>query len=686
MGGALSHFFQSGSALLSANHRGCSDQTRSKIRVVFDALRANPRVTCQRLQGLLSQIPKNENILLVHDEEGYNLLQKCVGLNNVDMVRWILSRNVDLNRGACSFPLHIACLKGYLECVELLLKHGSRVDVEARMCWPHSHSPNCEERGKQCEDVYVNDRLNAERGKDKVQNAICYAVDGDQANVLECLMQQNEGEHWLPWQQKRPLLHLAVAGGAWECVKLLVTVRSDEIGKCVDEYYPLHHAVLKPLKFLALLSSNGADLTVVTPTQQMNALHLVFLLGRKSAEDTLATCKLLLESGLQKQINEPDSLGNTPLHGLIVRYAIEEARIAYDTEIPWNKWDVLHLMRFLLSKGAQPSINQPGNSALACVLRHVKDWEFRYELLNMLLQEGGNPNNVGRDGSVPLMVCLVPLINKDPLHHLTHTMKVCYQNCVRILCKHGANPNCTTRSNLTPLHVLVFSANENMENGRGSDENESKTVQNMEFIRSLLAILLQHGLDPNIRFSPRTQHILQSILDMIQASRQPSELQLQEVYRLTLIFLQYGANPDLRIPLLDPGCHNSATANVLLRTLRGNHYVLFYYVTLILRKEELLHKSSATFASIIWLYYFSMSHRELYDCLGGLLKAFEAGVLPMRATALVNLLKELYTRPRSLKQIARHHVYKSLGRKPAMHVNKLPLPNALKEYILNFEF
>jgi hypothetical protein len=57
-------------------------------------------------------------------------------------------------------------------------------------------------------------------------------------------------------------------------------------------------------------------------------------------------------------------------------------------------------------------------------LRHVRDWEFRYELLDMLLQHGGNPNVVGRDGSVPLMVCLVPLINKDPLHHFTHTMKV----------------------------------------------------------------------------------------------------------------------------------------------------------------------------------------------------------------------------------------------------------------------
>ena len=88
--------------------------------------------------------------------------------------------------------------------------------------------------------------------------------------------------------------------------------------------------------------------------------------------------------------------------------------------------------------------------------RHVNDWEFRYDLLDMLLQEGGDPNVEGRDGSLPLMVCLVPLVNRDHLHHFTHTMKVCYLNCVRILLKYGANPNCSSRSNLTPLHVLNF--------------------------------------------------------------------------------------------------------------------------------------------------------------------------------------------------------------------------------------
>ncbi len=85
---------------------------------------------------------------------------------------------------------------------------------------------------------------------------------------------------------------------------------------------------------------------------------------------------------------------------------------------------MLHIVRYLLQNGARPSINQTHNSALACVLRHITDWEFRYDLLHMLLEEGGDPNVEGRDGSVPLMVCLVPLINKDPLHHFTHTMKV----------------------------------------------------------------------------------------------------------------------------------------------------------------------------------------------------------------------------------------------------------------------
>ncbi|XP_063218907.1 ankyrin-3 [Bacillus rossius redtenbacheri] len=672
MGGALSNVFQSGSALLSAgNHRGVSEQTRLHVVTIFDALRANPRISVQRLEGIFSKIPKNENILLVHNEEGYNLLQKCVGINNVDMVRWILSRNTDVNRGACSLPLHIACLKGYEDIVDMLLKHGARIDVEARMCWPGPHNQNCEERGKYSAQ---GDERTGDRSSDKLQSSIFYAIDGDQVEILELLTQQGE-DHWLPWQQKRPLLHIACERGAWNCVRYLVSERSDEINQCYDEYYPIHQAALHHIKFLDLLITCGAETKVRTATQQMTVLHIVFLIGRKSAEDTLQTCKLLLDHGLRDLINEPDSLGNTPLHGLIVRYALEEARYGYDHDNqPWNKWDVLHLVRFLLQNGARPSINQHGNSALACVLRHVRDWEFRYELLNMFLQEGGDPNVVGRDGSVPLMVCLVPLINKDPLHHFTHTMKVCYLNCVRILCKHGASPNCSSRSNLTPLHVLVFTASENIALNR-----EEEKAQNFEFIRNLLVLLLQYGLEPNGRFSQRTQHILQSLMDMVQNARCPRDL--DHVYDLALTLIQYGADPNIRI---STDCFPVSHAQPPSFLKKSASQVLYYYVFLICRKENLLTDPQQHFARIIMLYYLCMNHQELFSCLR-ILYTQQTGLVPVRGSALCNLVRELLSRPRSLKQICRVSVYQALGRKPGLHINKLPLPASLRDYVLNFE-
>jgi len=196
MGGSVSQVFRSGSALLS-NRDGhkVSDSTVDKVHTIFEILRVNPKVSIHTLEGLLLQITRNENILAIHDESGYNLLQKSVGLNHIDLARWLLHRHrPDVNRNPCSLPLHIACLKGYEECVELLLKHGARIDTEARMCFPGPHSHNCEESGKyrgpQNDVVVCNERLNT-----KLQNAVCYGIDGDQINVLNILSQKLED----PW-------------------------------------------------------------------------------------------------------------------------------------------------------------------------------------------------------------------------------------------------------------------------------------------------------------------------------------------------------------------------------------------------------------------------------------------------------------------------------------------------------
>ena len=38
--------------------------------------------------------------------------------------------------------------------------------------------------------------------------------------------------------------------GAWNCVRYLVSERSDEINQCYDENYPIHQATLHDIKFL----------------------------------------------------------------------------------------------------------------------------------------------------------------------------------------------------------------------------------------------------------------------------------------------------------------------------------------------------------------------------------------------------------------------------------------------------
>lgn len=536
---------------------------------------------------------------------------------------------------------------------------------------------------------------------DPHENVKCIVTFLFQVDILELLAQQGE-DHWLPWQQKRPLLHIACERGAWNCVKYLVSERTDEINQCYDEYYPIHQAALHDIKFLELLIQCGAETTVRTSTQQMTALHVVLLEGKKTAEDTLQTAKLLMEHGLRELINEADSLGNTPLHVLIVRYALEERRFGYSLDHqPWNKWDMLHIVRYLLQNGARPSINQSRNSALACVLRHITDWEFRYDLLHMLLQEGGDPNVEGRDGSVPLMVCLVPLINKDPLHHFTHTMKVCYLNCVRILCEFGANPNCSSRSNLTPLHVLVFTASENISLAR-----EREKEQGFEFIRNLLTLLLQHGLNPNVRFSQRFNHILLSLMDMVQNARVASDLNY--VYDLTLTLIQYGADPNVRMGRIrgkdsnkssdegeesDGGYYAYGSYEAQRPSYMGGHHeastrrsknpqVLYHFIQILMNKDFLCHDPDQVFGRIVSLYHLSMSHRELYGCLKILYA--QTGMNP-NMSALCSVIREKHSKPRTLKQMARIVIYNAIDQKPALNASKLPLPPTLRNYIMNFE-
>ena len=153
--------------------------------------------------------------------------------------------------GRAVFPFTSQTLTGPLEIVELLVKEGSRVDCEARMCYPGPHSHNCE-LGRRS-GLLWNSGSQHNSANDRLQSAEYYAIDGDQAAILEFVMARSE-DNWLPWQcQKKPLLHSAFERGAWNCVNYLISERPEEINQLYDEYYPIHQAVLQPIRFLELL-------------------------------------------------------------------------------------------------------------------------------------------------------------------------------------------------------------------------------------------------------------------------------------------------------------------------------------------------------------------------------------------------------------------------------------------------
>lgn len=253
---------------------------------------------------------------------------------------------------------------------------------------------------------------------------------------------------------------------------------------------------------------------------------------------------------------------------------------------------------------------------------------------------------------------------------------MCYLNCIRILLKYGANPNCSYLENLTPLHVLVFTVSENI-----TLNCDVQKKLNFDFIKNLFILLLTHGLDPNIRVSNKTQHILQSCMDMIQNVRDCQDIHY--VYDLTLTFIQYGANPDLCLNMSEAIKHHPLQYSQSI--FKTKNYILYYYIMLVSRKENLIMDPNLSFSKIITLFYMAMQHKPLFECLK-ILHTQQLSLVPGRMTEpLTCIIRDLYKRPRTLKQICRVKIHSCLGRKPGLFINKLNLPNQLKDYLLYFE-
>ena len=168
------------------------------------------------------------------------------------------------------------------------------------------------------------------------------------------------------------------------------------------------------------------------------------------------------------------------------------------------------------------------------------------------------------------------------------------------------------------------------------------------------------------------------------------------MYDLTLTLITYGSNPNVII--YDPSQRDDdlLTSSAMVPVRAGktgsvdrlsshpvSNLIIYYYVHLLMKKNQLwINDPECYFARILRLYYFAMNHAEVYACLRVLLA--QTGMNPTK-TALFSVIRDLHSKPRTLKQLARISIYNAIGQKPAFYANKLPLPPSLREYLVSFE-
>lgn len=235
---------------------------------------------------------------------------------------------------------------------------------------------------------------------------------------------------------------------------------------------------------------------------------------------------------------------------------------------------------------------------------------------------------------------------------------------------------------------------------------------NYDFIKNILLLLLQHGLDCNQTF----QNILQAVLDMVRNVRSCQDMHC--VYDLLLTLIQYGADPNIVLSSVTTGgaiysneiarygdalglngasseadnsndnSHNRSTLGetTFRNSFRTNsRYLLFYYIVLITKKDFILNDPDLSYIRIIHLFYSTMQHDALYNCLKSLHNFYVAQVPSKKTEQLIAVISDLYRQPRNLKQLVRITIYESVKRRLAQTVNLLKLPGPLKDYMLNFE-
>ncbi|XP_074642929.1 uncharacterized protein LOC141900095 [Tubulanus polymorphus] len=707
---------------------------------------------------IIEKLPNDEDLSVVTDDSGYNLLQKAIIAADTDLIPVILDKGWNCDHGDCSFPLHLACKLGQLEIVELLLENGAQPDIKSSVCYPCDHSPAV------CGSVPLVSyfrRTPKCLGNSDPELPISYAIENDHVDIVRLLLADPYHTGTYHYQQ---LFEAACRHGAFECMQFLVhhdessTKGSipdtdneegnynsgyisnlfnyfvshnslDINGKNVDGLTPLHLASTQGEKYIQFLLRHSADPRIQTNSAE-TALHVLF--RKNFAPLELLNCaKLLLGTGLERDVNELDIYGNTALHYVVShvnhsvtstcstdikcfdKYAVctmNEDSVNADLQ---NKYqiEVLSCLELLLQHNLNPNIKNKAKvtafqkmlqSLFNCIrdmyrvygedhnhqgVRDDENTQQNYHLdldviikaMRIFLEYGIDVNGVSPAGLTPLRIVLQIILNIEPSQLSVHSHQ--FLKMIDILCLHGAQTNFILGNNGGTCVTLVTALAEGCLCYSSPDYTEEIKMRNANFICDLLALLLKHGMNPNYSTHRRRPYLQggigNALVEFVQLTHnitKPSDLLYIHQWVLTL--LQNGANPDIEPYSSEPTiCHSQSS--IFLR--HNKTQAVSHYMHQIKDISVVFNESYAE--QLLNLFYNSMDHSAMYQCLNTAKARFDC----LNNTNFVDLLQKMSSQPRSLKQSARVAIYKALNRNLVGNVEKLELPKTLQSYLLNIE-
>ncbi|KAK6170483.1 hypothetical protein SNE40_018867 [Patella caerulea] len=664
--------------------------------------------------ALMKNLPEDEDLLSVVDRNnGFDVLQHSVIRSYKGVVCMLLSKRCNPDRYHCTPPVHLAAYLGDVDLLKLLLHSGAAYTKACGMCFPESHLPISYASsyfGFTHSPVY-------KCHKEEITPIFCATVK----NNVECLKVLMEKSDSL---SKRPspisLLLQACQAGAADSMKYFI----QKYPECINQYgpngdTPLLTAVRWGRECVKILVDNGADVHLISKGIKETALHRLYRASSDGLFTIYDTTKYLLTTGIEQDINFMTSLGESPLHMLISHVSYiggnfedpsqqnrrSQVQSDYQEQVVNTCREILKFNadpHLLNAHGLQPLSRMLHIALKSCnktlkptcvqtasfdyvIVDYRNDFNTLHKTMSVLLEYKADAGFTCSEGHTPLILLLQCLIYED--------MKLlCQQaedvlHCVEVLVENGAIVNFVAGNDVTCSTIMAAICKRyfTRETDLGQPISEETRFEFAKLANDILIVLFKYGLDPNHVTSKVSQYPRggtgNALIEFVRLTELATS---QKDFSIILMWLKtlfvWGANPNIEPYPSEPVIFHSQSSIFLKRhsTQPVNHYI-----TEVKERESLFSDGHAE--QLLLLFYNTMDHKILFECLNVTKSMVRFHLFDDNRKDFLSLINNLTEKPRSLRQMSRISIYRSLNMKIAANVDKLPLPGALRQYMLDLQ-